>query len=70
MSNTNLNNNGTETREVSEEELLDSWKEFFSTGTNWKDLDTGITYEKYCSISDAFSGLHITWKCISLMTKR
>lgn len=38
--------------QVSEEELLDSWKEFFSTGTNWKDLDTGITYEKYCSISD------------------
>ena len=29
-----------------------SWKEFFSTGTNWKDLDTGITYEQYCKISD------------------
>ena len=38
--------------EVTETELLVSWKEFFSTGTNWKDLDTGITYEQYCRISD------------------
>ena len=37
---------------VTETELLASWKEFFSTGTNWKDLDTGITYEQYCKISD------------------
>ena len=37
---------------VSEEELLASWKDFFSAGTNWKDLDTDITYEKYCNISD------------------
>ena len=45
-------NHGNVRSQVSEEELLDSWKEFFSTGTNWKDLDRGITYEKYCSISD------------------
>lgn len=45
-------NHGNVRSQVSEGELLDSWKEFFSTGTNWKDLDTGITYEKYCSISD------------------
>ena len=45
-------NHGNIRSQVSEEELLDSWKEFFSTGTNWKDLDIGITYEKYCSISD------------------
>lgn len=45
-------NHGNVRSQVSEEELLDSWKEFFSTGTNWKDLDTGITYEKYCNISD------------------
>ena len=45
-------NHGNIRSQVSEEDLLDSWKEFFSTGTNWKDLDTGITYEKYCSISD------------------
>ena len=45
-------NHGNIRSQVSEEELLDSWKEFFSIGTNWKDLDRGITYEKYCSISD------------------
>ena len=45
-------NHGNIRSQVSEEDLLDSWKEFFSTGTNWKDLDRGITYEKYCSISD------------------
>ena len=45
-------NHGNVRSQVSEEELLDSWKEFFSIGTNWKDLDRGITYEKYCSISD------------------
>ena len=45
--------NGGEVRmEVTEEELLKSWKEFFSTGTNWKDLETSITYEKYKRISD------------------
>ena len=40
--------------EVSEEELLTSWKEFFFMGTNWKDLETNITYEKYCNISDKY----------------
>ena len=45
-------NRGDVRMEVSEEELLASWKEFFSTGTNWKDLETDITYEKYCNISD------------------
>ena len=45
-------NHGNIRSQVSEEELLNSWKEFFSTGTNWKDLDRGITYEKYCSIPD------------------
>lgn len=37
---------------VTEEQILESWKEFFSTGTNWKDLQDGITYEKYCGLSD------------------
>ena len=45
-------NQGDVRMEVSEDELLASWKEFFSTGTNWKDLETDITYEKYCNISD------------------
>lgn len=38
--------------EVTEQQLLASWKEFFSTGTNWKDLDKDMTYEKYMAISD------------------
>jgi superfamily II DNA or RNA helicase len=37
---------------VTEEELLSSWKSFFGNGTNWKDLDKNITYEKYKAISD------------------
>ena len=37
---------------VTEEELLLSWKNFFGNGTNWKDLDKNITYEKYRAISD------------------
>ena len=45
-------NHGKVRMTVSEEELLTSWKEFFSTGTNWKDLEAGITYQKYCEISD------------------
>ena len=45
-------NHGDIRMEVTETELLASWKEFFSTGTNWKDLDTGITYEQYCKILD------------------
>jgi superfamily II DNA or RNA helicase/HKD family nuclease len=37
---------------VTEKELLESWKEFFCTGTNWKDLETNITYERFLNISD------------------
>ena len=37
---------------VTEEELLASWKEFFGNGTNWKDLDRGLTYPEYLVISD------------------
>ena len=45
-------NKGQIRMEVTEEELLTSWKEFFGTGTNWKDLEKGITYDRYKSISD------------------
>ena len=45
-------NHGSVLMEVSEEQLLASWKEFFSTGTNWKDLDKNITYKDYMDISD------------------
>lgn len=45
-------NHGDIRMEVTEQQLLESWKEFFSTGTNWKDLDKDMTYEKYTAISD------------------
>ena len=45
-------NHGNVRMEVSEAGLLDSWKEFFNTSTNWKDLDKGITYQDYLAISD------------------
>lgn len=45
-------NHGSVLMEVSEEQLLASWKEFFSTGTNWKDLDKNITYKDYMDISN------------------
>jgi len=45
-------NNGDMRMEVTEEELLASWKQFFGNGTNWKDLDRNITYEKYQKITD------------------
>ena len=38
---------------VTEEQLLANWKGFFHTGTNWKDLEAGIDYEKFCGISDS-----------------
>ena len=45
-------NHGSVLMEVSEKQLLASWKEFFSTGTNWKDLDKNMTYKDYTDISD------------------
>lgn len=45
-------NHGKMRMSLTQEDLLISWKEFFSTGTNWKDLETDITYDMYLSISD------------------
>ncbi len=45
-------NHGDIRMEVTEQQLLESWKEFFSIGTNWKDLYKDMTYEKYMAISD------------------
>lgn len=45
-------NHGNIRMKVTEEDLLKNWKEFFSTGTNWKDLEKEITYNEYCNISD------------------
>ena len=37
---------------VTEDEVLESWKEFFSIGTNWKDLMTNVSYAEYQRITD------------------
>lgn len=45
-------NDGNIRMALTDEELLDSWKKFFNTGTNWKDLKTNITYDEYKKITD------------------
>lgn len=45
-------NNGNVRMAVSEEAVLASWKEFFSQGTNWKDLPNVKTYEEYKEMAD------------------
>ena len=37
---------------VTDEEVLESWKEFFDTGTNWKDFPNVNTYEDYKIVTD------------------
>ncbi|MDE6320178.1 MAG: NgoFVII family restriction endonuclease, partial [Lachnospiraceae bacterium] len=37
---------------VTDDEMLESWKEFFNTGTNWKDLAADISYSDYQKITD------------------
>lgn len=45
-------NDGDVLLEVTEKELLPCWKEFFDTGTNWKDLGSVQTYGEFLKISD------------------
>ncbi len=45
-------NHGNIRMEVTDEEVLDSWKEFFSAGTNWKDFASDINYEDYKKMTD------------------
>ena len=45
-------NKGNVQMELTEEDLLTHWLEFFSNGTNWKDLQTDITYAEYQKISN------------------
>jgi superfamily II DNA or RNA helicase len=45
-------NHGRIRLEVTDEEVLKSWKEFFDTGTNWKDFASDISYEVYQSMTD------------------
>lgn len=46
-------NNGYVKMNLSEQELLNAWKEFFGKGLNWRDLDKDITYEKFKTITDS-----------------
>ena len=45
-------NNGEIRLAVTEKEVLESWIEFFNTGTNWKDFSSGISYEEYKKMTD------------------
>ena len=45
-------NHGNVRMEVTEDILLRAWKEFFNTGSNWRDFDKDMTYERYREISD------------------
>ena len=45
-------NDGKIKLEVTEEDVLKSWKAFFNTGTNWKDFAKDISYEEYKKMSD------------------
>lgn len=45
-------NHGNIRMAVTEQEVLISWKEFFDTGTNWKDFESDITYEAYKTMTD------------------
>ena len=45
-------NHGNVRMEVTEAELLASWKEFFNTSTNWKDMDKATTYQDFLAISN------------------
>ncbi|MBD5526590.1 MAG: DEAD/DEAH box helicase family protein [Lachnospiraceae bacterium] len=37
---------------VTDDEVLESWKEFFNTGKNWKDLVTDMSYSDYKKMAD------------------
>lgn len=45
-------NNGDMRLNVTDEQLLVSWKAFFDQNGNWKDLDKNMSYEKYKSMPD------------------
>lgn len=38
---------------VTDAEVLSAWKNFFSTGLNWKDLGGDISFDQYRKITDA-----------------
>lgn len=46
-------NHGNIRLSLTDDEVLESWKEFFNTGTNWKDLMTCMSYLDYQKMTDA-----------------
>ena len=44
--------NGNVRLAVTDDEVLEAWKNFFNTGKNWKDLATGISYVDYQTMTD------------------
>lgn len=44
-------NEGNVRMELTEEDLLSHWLKFFSNGTNWKDLQSDISFEEFQKIS-------------------
>lgn len=45
-------NHGSIKLAVMDQDVLDSWKEFFDTGINWKDFEPDMTYEAYKNMTD------------------
>lgn len=45
-------NHGNVRMAVTDEEVLESWKEFFNTGINWKDLSSDLSYAEYKKMTD------------------
>ncbi len=45
-------NDGDIQTDLTAQQLLQAWKQFFDQNQNWKDLDKQITYEKYKALSD------------------
>ena len=45
-------NDGMVRMEITDDQVLEAWKRFFSTGTNWKDLTGAKTLEDYKRITD------------------
>ena len=53
---------------ITDQEVLYYWKQFFSTGTNWKDLKNKITYEEYQKLTDKWHLNHAKRNPIHFLT--
>lgn len=45
-------NDGNIRLEVTDEEVIKAWKQFFDTGTNWRDFASDLTYQEYKNMTD------------------